>query len=612
MKTYVLFGMMLAVFVANAQIQKKTGGSNLQRSINRSAEKLTDALEQSASDEVVADEYKVLAKQLSDQGDYVRAEDYLKRAIHLYLKLEKNDLASTAYRELAKLLEWQNRWDDAIANYRNAARYAQDDVRKKLNENDANRLGVPADLAAQSAYVRKNIDLSAATNTLTEQIDAYRQMAEIKRGQQDNRGALEELEKALAESEASEETKDASFQIKQEMAQTLAMDNKYEEAIELNKQLVDDVRRKNNYKAEINQLQNLAVSYFDAGESSEGIVSLQEAYQTALAQGLMLDAKDILEQIVEYYLQESKTSQALDAYSGFIGQLETLVKNDSTLIDEKFFQLLEDKITRLEKERTLKDELITKKNRFNNVLLGSIVLILLSLSVIIKMLFDNLLKNKKIALQSLRREMNPHFIFNSLNSVNRFIAENNEREANKYLSSYSKLMRAMMENSNKDFISLSNELALLCDYLALEQLRFGDKFTFTIQVDESLDTDSLMIPNMLIQPHLENAIWHGLRYKDEAGVLSLTVCKENGFICVTVDDNGIGLKRSRELKTGHQKAQLSRGQTNTFERIDLLNRLYHTKIKMDIIDKNGASTGVIVKLRFPEMNNSIIPFHGKN
>ena len=600
MKRYIfLLGMMLAVFVAGAQTKKKTDSPVSQRIINRSAEKVTDAMEQNASDEVVADEYRALAKELSDQGDYVRAEDYLERARILYLKTGKNDLTSTVYRELAKVQELQDKREEAIANYRNAARYATDNVRKTLNVNDANRLGEPLDLEAQSAYVQKNIDLAATSNTVTDQIDAYRQMAGLRRAQQDNQGALQELGKALVESETSEEAKDASFQIKQEIAQTLAMDNQHEEAIELNKQLVEEARQTNNPKIEVNQLQHLASSYFEAGESSDGLLSLQEAYHTALEKGLTLDAKNILEQIVGQYRKERKISQALDAYSDFIGKLETLVKNDSTLVDEKFFRLLEDRITRLENERSLKDELITKTNRFNNVLIVSIVLILLSLAVISKILYNNVLKNKKIALQSLRREMNPHFIYNSLNSVNRFIAENNEREANKYLSSYSKLMRAVMENSNKDFVPLSVELEQLRDYLALEQLRFRDKFTYTIQIDETLDADSLLIPNMLIQPQLENAVWHGLRYKEEAGVLSLTIGREDKTICVTVEDNGIGLKKSLELKTGHQKARLSRGITNTRERIELLNHLYHKKIQMEIIDKSGETTGVIVKLRFP-------------
>jgi LytS/YehU family sensor histidine kinase len=306
-----------------------------------------------------------------------------------------------------------------------------------------------------------------------------------------------------------------------------------------------------------------------------------------------------LEQLVGHYRQERKTLQALDAYAAFVGILDTLISNDSTLVDEKLFRVQEDKITQLEKERALKDELITKQNRFNTILLSSIVLILVSLTVISKILFDNLRKNKRIALQSLRREMNPHFIFNSLNSVNLFIAEHNEVEANKYLSAYSKLMRTVMENSNRDFIPLGTELEQLRDYLALEQLRFKDKFMYKIRVDEAIDADSLMIPNMLVQPQLENAVWHGLRYKEEAGLLSLTVTLKNDTVYFTVEDNGIGLKKSKELKTEHQKSIHSRGQANTIERIDLLNHLYHTKITMEIVDKNGEDSGVIVTLGFP-------------
>jgi len=595
-----LFG---GVIFTDAQTVKKVESSISQRAINQSAEKLSDALEQSASDEVVADEYRMLAQELSGNGDFVRAEDYLKRAVALYLKTANDDLTSTVYRELAKVQESLSKREEAITNYRNAARYAMDHFRQSLNENDANRLE-DMDLMSQSVYVQRNIDLATNTNTVTEQIGAYRQMAEIRRAQQDNPGALRELEKALEESEASDESSNASFQIKQEIAQTLVMDNQHREAIDLNKQLVEEARRTNNPKTEIIQLQLLATSYFEAGESADGFESLQTAYHKALERGLTLDAKDVLEQMVEQYRKERKTTLALDAYSGFIGQLETLVKNDSTLMDENFFRLLEDRITQLEKERALTNELITRKNRFNNMLLVFIVLTLISLAVISCILYNNILKNKKIALQSLRREMNPHFIFNSLNSINLFIAENNEREANKYLTSYSKLMRAVMENSNRDFVPLSAELEQLRGYLDLEQQRFRDKFTYMIQVDESLEVDSLMIPNMLIQPHVENAVWHGLRYKDEAGVLSLTVNRENGIICVTVEDNGIGMKKSRELKTNHQKARLSRGQTNTLERIELLNHLYHTKIRMEIIDKEGEATGVVVKLRFPPVDIS--------
>lgn len=219
--------------------------------------------------------------------------------------------------------------------------------------------------------------------------------------------------------------------------------------------------------------------------------------------------------------------ESIDLYHRFLADLEGLIEADSTLVDTRIFRVTEEKIARLEKEKDLKDELIREKNTFNYVLIFSLSLLLLLLFLIVKSLYSIKNKNRKIALQSLRREMNPHFIFNSLNSVNQFIAQNNELEANKYLSSYSRLMRSTMENSNKDFIPLGKELALLKEYLALEQLRFSDKFTYRIDVDEDLDVDTCLVPNMLIQPQLENAVWHGLRYKPEKGLLQVSFRKEN-------------------------------------------------------------------------------------
>ena len=186
-----------------------------------------------------------------------------------------------------------------------------------------------------------------------------------------------------------------------------------------------------------------------------------------------------------------------------------------------------------------------------------------------------------------------------MNSVNQFIAENKELEANKYLTSYSNLMRNMMENSNKDFISLDKEVEQLKKYLDLEHLRFQDKFDFEIVVDESLDTERVFVPNMIMQPHLENAIWHGLRYLDKKGFLSLRFEYKNGKINVIIEDNGIGLTKSRELKTTNQKIYESRGLNNTKERIDLLNELYKKDISFTISEKEEPKSGTIVQIVFP-------------
>ena len=321
-------------------------------------------------------------------------------------------------------------------------------------------------------------------------------------------------------------------------------------------------------------------------------------------EGRTLDAKNTLELLVDQYKKERDTRKALEAYANFMDRLEPMVRNDSTLIDDRFFQVQEDKIAQLEKERALKDELISKSNTFNYALIVFVILALIALAFIAKAFYSIKKKNKKIALQSLRREMNPHFIFNSLNSVNQFIAQNNELEANKYLSSYSKLMRNMMENSNRDFISLSTEMEQMKEYLDLEYMRFHDKFEYRIDIDESLDTDAVYIPNMLIQPQLENAIWHGLRYKEGMGLLTLTINPDGAGLKVVIEDNGIGLKKSQELKTKHQREHKSRGMTNTYERINLLNSLYGTNISISIKEKEEGETGTIVILQFPLMDKN--------
>jgi sensor histidine kinase YesM len=113
---------------------------------------------------------------------------------------------------------------------------------------------------------------------------------------------------------------------------------------------------------------------------------------------------------------------------------------------------------------------------------------------------------------------------------------------------------------------------------------------------------------MLIQPQLENAIWHGLRYKEGMGLLCLKIIQKNNCLYAIIEDNGIGLMKSEELKTGHQRKHNSRGLTNTCERINLLNSLYNTNISIDITEKDGEETGVIVSLRFPFISKSLFKF----
>ncbi|MDH6306349.1 two-component system sensor histidine kinase YesM [Parabacteroides sp. PF5-5] len=596
MKYCIYIMLFLFPFIAWGQesVQKKQSSKSSKSAVFE----LSRSLEQDLPSDTIAADYEKVAQEYVEKGEYIKAEDYLVKARKLYVR--DNNRLKMAYieREIARAQEWQGNYTAAIQSYTNAAGLSQDTYQKNLNENDALRLKNLMNPEKQSVYIQRNLDL---LNTMPqnankeEKVLAYSQLAQVNKEMKDNAAAVSNLQSALEVAE----TPIQSRQVRRQMADVYASENQMDKAISINEKILEEAAEEQDTKAQIEQLQTLSTAYIETRDVSKGIASLQQAYELAIEKGHTLDAKNSLELLVAQYRKENQNRKALEAYSDFMAKLEPLIREDSTLIDEKVFQAHEEKIAQLEKERDLKDRLIGQQKTLNKLQTLATILFFVAFIVALFMVLSILRKNKKIALQSLRREMNPHFIFNSLNSVNQFIAQNNELEANKYLSSYSRLMRNMMENSSKDFTSLSTELEQLKEYLELEQMRFHDKFTYTIEIDDSLDADALRIPNMLIQPQLENAIWHGLRYRESNGLLHLSIQKENKHLAVKIEDNGIGLKKSKELKTKHQKEHQSRGLKNTYERIKLLNSLYHSKITIDITDKDGEETGVIVLFRFP-------------
>ena len=207
--------------------------------------------------------------------------------------------------------------------------------------------------------------------------------------------------------------------------------------------------------------------------------------------------------------------------------------------------------------------------------------------------------NQLLLLKSLRTQMNPHFIFNALNSVNNFIAKNDEKAANKFLSDFSKLMRKVLDYSQKDFIHLEEEIELNQLYLKLEHFRFRDKFDYTFE--NNLDDLDIEIPPMLIQPFIENAVWHGLRYKEGHGQLNVHLTNTKKHLLVSIADDGIGRKKSMELKTKNQKKYKSTGLANISRRVALINELYDKGYEINVTDglANAAETGTVVEIKIP-------------
>lgn len=176
---------------------------------------------------------------------------------------------------------------------------------------------------------------------------------------------------------------------------------------------------------------------------------------------------------------------------------------------------------------------------------------------------------------ALKSQMNPHFIFNCLSSVQQFIISGNTVESNKYISGLARLIRTTLHNSSKSFVSLKDEVDYLSSYLSLEKMRFKEKIDYNLVVDPSIDPLNVLIPPMLIQPYVENALQHGLRNKTAGkGLITIKMNKEPGMLVVTVEDNGVGRSATTANKSAHATSHHSKGMTLTQDRIALMNKLY--------------------------------------
>jgi ligand-binding sensor domain-containing protein/putative methionine-R-sulfoxide reductase with GAF domain len=223
-------------------------------------------------------------------------------------------------------------------------------------------------------------------------------------------------------------------------------------------------------------------------------------------------------------------------------------------------------------------------------------------------LLQNRQKALESRLQSLRLQMNPHFLFNALNSVQQMILANEEMVATKYLSRFSKLLRAILVHSDKASITLREELQILNLYIELESIRFKDAFQYSIECDESIDQDEVKVPTMLIQPFVENAIWHGLMHKEGDRKLLLSFTENNDWLQCIIEDNGVGREKARAIRgfaaSGVQQHQ-SKGIAVSIERLLSLKTASGETGQLEFIDlknKQGVAAGTRVVINFPNIN----------
>ncbi|WP_296317202.1 tetratricopeptide repeat-containing sensor histidine kinase [Winogradskyella sp. UBA3174] len=420
---------------------------------------------------------------------------------------------------------------------------------------------------------------------------------------------------------AAQENKKRSVEEKVKVAEFNSDNQDYESEIQLRKEIINDIKdierdsvisnespltsQKQNYKiGNALLLQNrtddaipyLEKSRIEASEKGDLDVEIDSNRKLAEANSILGNT----EKANAYNYEFRNVVDEL--YAKRIQEISQAARFSRNIAEQQ------NRITSLESDRALsrsKYELTQERNKRQQLiiysLISGLVLLLITGYLMFKYIKQQRLANNLLALKSLRSQMNPHFIFNALNSVNSFIATNDERTANKYLSDFSRLMRSVLENSEEDFIPLKKEIELLDLYTKLEHFRFQDKFNYSIEVDETIDIEEFQIPPMLLQPYIENAVWHGLRYKTKKGHLNIAINQQSkDELTITISDDGIGRERSKALKTEHQKKQNSKGMNNIKKRVAILNEMYKDKVDVTIADfqtTEDAGTKVVVTLK---------------
>lgn len=356
---------------------------------------------------------------------------------------------------------------------------------------------------------------------------------------------------------------------------------------------------------------NIGNIYFSRNKLSEAENYLNKALEYAIS----INAVDLIMDDHErfYYLYKKKGlyDKALLHYEKYF-TLKDSIENENNNKNLSELQMKYD-VEKKEKENlVLQDENISRLLQLKNERFFRFVLILIFFILLVTVFLiirQNKLRSRHIFMQFeqklLRTQMNPHFIFNSLASIESFIHEHQPKEAANYLSHFSRLMRLILENSTSEYIALGKEIEILNYYLSLQKLRLDDNLTYTIEIDDEIIPEHIFIPPMLTQPFIENAIEHGFRGSKSEAKIEITFKISNDNLKVEIIDNGIGIEKAREQKNQHKKHKSLAIQI-THERLALLNKSKKKKISFsmtDLSDENKEKTGTKIIFLLPLVQN---------
>ncbi len=549
------------------------------------------------------------------KGEYFLAIESQLRALEIFEELNDTAAIGITYNNLGTNYHYLGNYKEAINQYQNSIEIAKRMSNKQALYFATNNIGI-----IYSEWKKFNLALEHYSNSLmiAQEINNLSYIGSSLQNIGIAYFDLGDFEKAL---KYLEQSQNVSVQIgdKKGIFNTLINTGDIFVKLKDNQKAIDNFKQALQTSEESGNKANIALASLKLGE----VYTLEKKYDKSeplLKEALKLAKeieetkliKDAYKALSDYYFKVNDYKNAYANYTEYTVLKDTLYNRDSRREITEMQTLYE--LDKKEKEIVIQDLKIEKQqNRFYYIISAVVLLIILAL-----LLFNSYklkqkhyrteLERKNIDIEQrlLRTQMNPHFIFNSLNSINSFITDNNSDSAQSFLSKFARLMRYILENSRKTFVPVEDEINTLELNMQLEQLRFDNKFDFEINVDEKIDQEYTFIPPMLIQPFIENAIIHGIAGKTGKGKIKVELKPEGKLMQCIIEDNGIGRKKAMEIKRkSGSKKHRSLGMKVTQERLDILNEKTEEDVSVKIIDlkdESGNPRGTKVELRIPFEN----------
>lgn len=543
-------------------------------------------------------------------GDYKSATEKTNEAVALAEKINYKKGLAQSFNMKGILYWFQGDYPQALEYQYKALKISEEIGDKPRIAGSLNNIG---NIFHEQGDLQKALEDQLKALKIYEEINAqydianlYNNIGVIYRKQNDYQTALEYHTKALKIRESLKDMPAVAGSLNNVGVLHYEQGNYAEAAVNFGKALVifQDLGDKKNIT---NLFINTGNNFFKQKKYQEALIELEKSLVHAKEIGYLEGIKEAEKSFSDVYQAMNDDGSALAHYKNFVAT------RDSIFNETKSRQIAEMRTKYEVNQKEKEIALLTNEKKLKEIQLYAIIIGLLLIAIIVFVLYNrHHLKQKLVAekqkvliekqlieieQRALLLQMNPHFIFNSLSSIGGLIYENKPTVAVKYLTMFSRLMRLILEYSLESAIPLSKEIELLKCYVELEQFRFEDKFDFKLTVDPKTPLETT-IPPMLIQPHLENAVIHGLTNKEGKGLLELKVKYTDKALVIEVIDDGIGREKAKEFSK-ESSLHKSMATNITQKRLELINQSSNYPVHQEVEDlksASGVAAGTLVRI----------------